>query len=162
MYQGLTVKNQDATLFPLFHFLYSSLEADKECIKIQMKRSDRTCASCQIYLSSAYKFHDVFKGQPPETRCFYDRADGSVTTNKVFALGLHELSSYEVSTEKGRKLFKYFLPFADVKDDGRNAFRCSKCFGEGDEVRAKSVFLELSGKGFVISTDCEMVKTGNV
>ena len=102
---------------------------------------------------------DVFEDQPPHTRCFYDRTEREVTTNKGVALGLQELASYSSSAERGNRHFKYFLSFGDIRENN-NAFKCSKCWAKADDIRARSVFLELSGKGYIVSSDYEMLRSG--
>lgn len=144
-------------IFPSLFFQSS----DSEEVKWQMKQKIRTCAVCKIYLSHLCKYMDVMKDQPPHTRCFYDRAEREVTTNKGVGLGLQEIASYSSSEEKGNRLFKYFLSFRDIRENN-NAFKCSKCWAAADDIRARSVFLELSGKGYILSSDYQMLTSGKI
>ncbi|XP_072019736.1 uncharacterized protein [Amphiura filiformis] len=131
-------------------------KSDSPRVKAIMERPDRSCNTCNISLSRNCKHLDACEESPTHrTRCFYNRAEKEVTNTSSAGVGL-PIVAYSSAYQKGHKLFKYFMSFHDVEMSNSvfdNVFKCSQCWETADKTRAESVFLELSGKGRVVTSE---------
>ena len=121
------------------------------------------CAGCGVRLPPANPYFDFVKAchhnPEMETFCFWTPAEypTTITESIKFSYGgsLTTGLSSSVRTTIGERLFKYFRIY--TPDDMHN-YWCSTCFAVKRPTIAQAVFLELSGKGQIISKDMQLVK----
>ena len=122
------------------------------------------CAGCRVRLPPSNPKFDFVKAcednREMKTFCFWSRAEYPATITDGVNVGFNGKAitrglNTSVQTTIGERLFKYFR--ISTED---HTYWCSKCFAVNRPIIAKSVFLELSGKGKIISTDMELVKMG--
>lgn len=125
------------------------------------------CAGCKVRLPPANPDFDFVKAcddddddDSKRTYCFWTKAESPVALSGTVNVGVNGKAvvsgiSGTVQTTVGERLFKYFRIYND-KD-----YWCSQCFAIKKPEIAASVFLELSGKGKIISKEMNLVHMGS-
>lgn len=114
------------------------------------------CAGCDIPLPPTSSCISTFSSKPDlKTICFWSHADSPSVVVGKYCFSLEGAgASYDMKplVIKFARLFKYF------KRDQHEEHWCSKCFTRHFPSLARAVFLELCGKGIVITYELELVK----
>ncbi|VDI04535.1 Hypothetical predicted protein [Mytilus galloprovincialis] len=125
------------------------------------------CSGCDVHLPPAnpnWDFVKACEANPNmKTFCFWTRAEYPEVVSAGISVGQKgDTAEFglkgSVQTTIGEKLFKYFRIYTQ-RDQHR--YWCSECFAINRPKIATSVFLELSGKGKIISKDMKLVQMGS-